>query len=196
MINWLDWGYWGVFVLMMLENVIPPIPSEAIMGMAGVAVAQGRMAFVPLVLVGTAGTMAGNLFWWELGRRLGYHRLRPFVERWGRWLTLEWEDVERLRRHFDRWGGVTVFVFRFLPFGRTIISVPAGLMHMPVGRFLLYTGAGSAIWNTLLVAAGLGLGNVVDGLERWATPILAATLAIALVGYLWRVLTWNPRSRR
>ncbi len=196
MTGWLDWGYWSIFFLMMLENIVPPIPSEAIMGMAGIAVAQGRMAFVPLVLVGTAGTVVGNLFWWEVGRRLGYKRLRPMVDRWGRWLTIEWEDVERFRRYFDRWGGATVFVFRFLPFGRTVISIPAGLMHMPLGRFLLYTAAGSLIWNTLLVAVGLGLGTWFDEIERWMTTAIIAAVVLGLAIYLWRVFTWKPRADR
>ncbi len=83
-----NWGYWGVFLLMILENVIPPIPSEAIMSMGGIAVSKGQMNFAALVAVGTAGTVIGNLFWWEIGRRLGYKRLKPLVDRWGRWLTM------------------------------------------------------------------------------------------------------------
>ncbi len=196
MTGWFDWGYWSVFFLMMLENIVPPVPSEAIMGMAGVAVAQGRMAFVPLVLVGTAGTVVGNLFWWEIGRRLGYKRLRPWVDRWGRWLTIEWEHVERFRRYFERWGGATVFVFRFLPFGRTVISIPAGLVHMPLGRFILYTAAGSLIWNTLLVAVGLGLGTWFDEIERWMTIGIIAVGVLGTAVYLWRVFTWKPRAQR
>ncbi|KAK0339599.1 hypothetical protein LTR94_033874, partial [Friedmanniomyces endolithicus] len=88
-------GYIGIFLLMALENVIPPIPSEVIMGLGGIAVARGEMEMLPLLLWGTAGTTAGNVFWYEIGRRLGYARFRPFVERHGRWLTLEWDDVER-----------------------------------------------------------------------------------------------------
>src|SRR5687767_8853222 len=93
MTGWLDWGYWGIFALMMLENIVPPIPSEAIMGMAGIAVAKGKLDLIGVIVVGTLGTLIGNLFWWEIGRRLGYERLQPLVARWGRWLTLEWDDV-------------------------------------------------------------------------------------------------------
>jgi membrane protein DedA with SNARE-associated domain len=196
MTGWLDWGYWGVFVLMMLENVVPPIPSEAIMGVAGIWVAKGKLAFLPLVAVGTAGTVVGNLFWWEIGRRLGYERLRPAVARWGRWLTLEWEDVEQIRRYFDRWGGVTVFVFRFLPVGRTVISIPAGLMHMPFARFILFTALGSAIWNALLVGVGLWLGTTIGKIEHFVAPVLIAGAVVMLGLYLWRVLTWKPRAAR
>ena len=196
MADWLDWGYWGVFLLMMLENVVPPVPSEAIMGVAGIWVAKGKLDFALLVAVGTAGTVVGNLFWWEIGRRLGYERLRPAVDRWGRWLTMEWEDVEHIRRYFDRWGGVTVFVFRFLPVGRTVISIPAGLMHMPLSRFILFTALGSAIWNTLLVGVGLWLGTTFDRIEHLVAPALIGVGVAMVALYLWRVLTWKPRAQR
>ncbi|MDG2534785.1 DedA family protein [Sphingomonas sp. HITSZ_GF] len=194
MIDWLDWGYFGVFLLMVLENVIPPVPSELIMSVAGIAAGQGKMDFVLLVLTGTAGCAVGNLFWWEIGRRFGYKRLEPLVRRWGRWLTLEWEDIEKLRRFFDRWGGITVLVFRFMPIGRTVISIPAGLMHMPLGRFLIYTTIGSAIWNTILVGVGYWLGTNFETIDHWIAPISIAAIAAVAIGYLWRVLTWKPRG--
>jgi membrane protein DedA with SNARE-associated domain len=194
MIDWLDWGYFGVFLLMVLENVIPPVPSELIMSVAGIAAGQGRMNFLLLVLVGTAGCAIGNLFWWEVGRRFGYERLEPLVRRWGRWLTLEWEDIEKLRRFFDRWGGITVLVFRFMPIGRTVISIPAGLMHMPVGRFLVFTTIGSAIWNTLLVGVGYWMGTNFETIDHWIAPVSIATIVAVAVLYLWRVVTWKPRG--
>jgi membrane protein DedA with SNARE-associated domain len=194
--GWLDWGYLGVFLLMVLENVIPPVPSEVIMGVGGIAAAQGKMNFALLVAVGTLGCAIGNLFWWEIGRRYGYERLKPMVDRWGRWLTMEWEDVERLRRFFDRWGGVTVFVFRFMPLGRTVISIPAGLLHMPFWRFVAYTTAGSLVWNTILVGVGFWLGTTFETIDHWIAPGVTAIVVIALVAYVWRVLTWKPRQQR
>src|SRR5436305_5995086 len=97
-----SWGYWGIFWLMVLENVIPPVPSEAIMSVAGIAVARGEMNLALVLLAGTAGTVLGNLFWWEIGRRLGYKRLRPLIDRWGRWLTLDWHEIEKLKTYLDR----------------------------------------------------------------------------------------------
>ncbi|MHA6718722.1 DedA family protein [Sphingomonas sp. RS6] len=191
----LAWGYWGIFLLMVLENVIPPVPSEAVMGVAGIGAARGQFNLVALVLVGTAGCIVGNLFWWEIGRRMGYERLKPFIARWGRWLTVEWADVERLKAYFDRWGGPTVFLFRFMPFGRTIISLPAGLMHMPFWRFVAYTAAGSAIWNAILIGVGYALGTTFDEIERWATPAIIGVLVLMLIGYVWRVFTWKPREQ-
>ena len=189
-----SWGYWGIFFLMMLENVVPPVPSEAIMSVGGIAVAKGQMDFTLLVAVGTAGTVIGNLFWWEVGRRLGYQRLKPLIDRWGRWLTLDWHEIERLKAYFDRWGGPTVFLFRFMPLGRTVISIPAGLMHMPFWRFVGYTAAGSAIWNVFLVSIGYALGATIEEVDHWVAPIVIAIVTGIVILYVWRVLTWKPRG--
>jgi membrane protein DedA with SNARE-associated domain len=193
--QWLDWGYFGIFLLMVLENVVPPVPSELIMSVAGIAAGQGKMSFPLLVLVGTLGCAVGNLFWWEVGRRFGYERLKPLVDRWGRWLTLDWEDVEKLRRFFDRWGGATVFVFRFMPIGRTVISIPAGLLKMPFWRFLIYTTAGSAVWNTILVGVGYWLGTNFETVDHWIAPVVTGMLVLLVLAYLWRVFTWKARHR-
>lgn len=194
MVDWLAWGYFGIFLLMVLENVIPPIPSEVIMSVAGIAASQGRFDFTLLVLVGTFGCIIGNLFWFEIGRRFGYERLRPFVDRWGRWLTIEWRDIEKMHAFFSRWGGVTVFIFRFMPIGRTVISIPAGLMRMPFWAFILYTTAGSLVWNLILVGVGFWLGANFDTIEHWVAPIVTGILVVLVLAYLWRVSTWRPRS--
>ena len=130
-------GYWGIFLLMILENVFPPIPSELIMGIGGIRVGQGRMAMEWLLLAGTLGTTIGNYFWYLVGHILGFQRLKPLVGRYGRWATLEWRDVEALDHLFGKYGQVVVFVFRFLPAFRTMISLPAGLFRMGHLRFLL-----------------------------------------------------------
>lgn len=192
MLDAVTWGYWGIFWLMVLENVIPPIPSEAIMSVAGIAVARGQLDFALVVLAGTTGTVVGNLFWWEIGRWLGYQRMKPIVDRWGRWLTVDWHEIERLKAYFDRWGGPTVLIFRFMPVGRTIISVPAGLMHMPFWRFVGYTAGGSMIWNLILVGVGYALGATVADIEHWVAPAIYATVAGIVLVYLWRVFTWKP----
>jgi membrane protein DedA with SNARE-associated domain len=196
MTNWLDWGYLGIFLLMVLENVIPPVPSEVIMSLGGIAAGQGKMDFTLLVLTGTLGCIFGNLFWYEIGLRFGYQRLKPAVDRWGRWLTMDWEDVEKLRGFFDRWGGITVLVFRFMPIGRTVISIPAGLLQMPRWRFIVYTTIGSAIWNTMLVGVGFWLGTNFETIDHWIAPVVTAILVAVVALYLWRVLTWKPRSQR
>lgn len=194
MIDWLAWGYFGIFLLMVLENVIPPVPSEVIMGMAGIAAAQGEFNFLLLVLVGTFGCIVGNLFWFEIGRRFGYERLRPFVDRWGRWLTMEWRDIEKMHAFFLKHGGITVFIFRFMPIGRTVISIPAGLMRMPFWTFVIYTTLGSLVWNLILVGVGFWLGTNFDTIEHWIAPIVIGIIVVLVAIYLWRVLTWKSRS--
>ena len=194
-LDWIAWGgYLGILLLMALENVFPPIPSEVIMGLGGIAVARGQMHFVPLLLWGTAGTTVGNLFWYAIGRRMGYRRFRPFVERHGRWLTLDWEDVERLHRFFVTRGGWVVFVFRFMPTFRTMVSLPAGMTGMPLWRFLLWTFAGSLIWNAILAAAGVYLGSRFGELDRYIGPVALALTAAMIAAYLYRVASWKPKG--
>lgn len=188
-------GYLGIIVLMALENIFPPIPSEVIMGLGGIAVARGDMQFGWLIAAGTLGTVAGNYPWYWLGRRFGYQGLRPFVERWGRWLTLEWEDVERITRFFHDRGSWVVFVFRFMPTFRTVISLPAGMARMPRWRFLVATAAGSAIWNSVLAGAGVVFGNHFERLDRYVGPVTVAIIVAIVVLYVYRVITWKPRAR-
>jgi membrane protein DedA with SNARE-associated domain len=187
-------GYLGIFLLMALENVVPPIPSEVIMGLGGIAVARGQMEMIPLLLWGTAGTTAGNVFWYAIGRRIGYARFRPFVERHGRWLTMEWADVERVRGFLHDHGGRVIFVFRFMPTFRTMISLPAGMAAMPMPRFLAMTFAGSIIWNGVLAGAGFYLGSRFAELDRYVGPAGIALTVLALAWYAWRVATWKPRG--
>lgn len=194
-LNLIAWGgYVGIFILMVLENVFPPIPSEVIMGFGGMAVARGDMAMAPLLIIGTAGTTVGNVFWYAVGRWIGYRRLQPFVERHGRWLTLRWEDVERLHRFFVKHGLAVVFVFRFLPTFRTMISLPAGMAKMGLPRFLIATFLGSAIWNAVLAYAGLLLGSRFAALQDYVGPVAVATTVILVIGYLYRVTTWQSRD--
>ena len=194
-LDWIAWGgYLGIFLLMALENVIPPIPSEVIMGLGGMAVARGDMALAPLLLIGTAGTTVGNYFWYWIGRRVGVARFRPFIERHGRWLTMEWRDVEAIERFFKQRGEWVIFVFRFLPTFRTVISLPAGMARMPVGKFFVFTFAGSAIWNAVLAGAGLILGSHFEQLGRYVGPVAVATTLLIVAAYLYRVVTWRPRG--
>lgn len=186
-------GYWGIFALMVIENVFPPIPSEVIMGLGGIAVARGTMQFWPLLLVGTVGSTLGNYAWFLVGDRLGYRRLQPFVTRWGRWLTLEWHDVERATAFFQRHGQWIVFALRFSPLLRTMISLPAGLAHMGHARFLLFTFAGAAVWNAALIGGGQWLAGMMAEATYMLDWLVGGTIALAVLGYFWRVLTWKPR---
>lgn len=187
-------GYWGILFLMALENIFPPIPSELIMGLGGVAVARGSMTFWPLLAAGTVGSTIGNYCWFLLGDRFGYARLRPFVARWGRWLTMEWHDVEQATAFFRRHGQWVVFAMRFSPFLRTMISLPAGLAHMKHWRFLVFTFAGAAVWNTLLIHGGRLVARYLKGFESALGWGMVALTGGFVLWYLWRVARWSPRD--
>ncbi len=189
-------GYFGIAFLMALENVVPPIPSEVIMGFGGIAVARGDMNFAALIAAGTVGTTLGNYAWYLVGAKLGYRRLKPFVDRHGRWLTVDWRNVESINGLFQRHGGKIVFFVRFLPTFRTMISLPAGMARMPRGRFLLFTAAGAAVWNTVLAGAGYILGTRFSTLEKYVGPVGLATVGMVVCWYVWRVFTWRPPAER
>jgi len=188
-------GYLGIAVLMALENIFPPLPSEVIMGVAGVAVHQGRMGFWPVLIWGTVGATIGNYAWFYLGHRLGYQRLKPFVVKYGRWLTMDWSQVEATSRFFRKYGQWVVFFLRFSPLMRTIISLPAGLAHMKTWKFLVYTAAGSAIWNAVLIGSASLLAEWISGFEHVIGYLVIALLVIGAIFYVWRVVTWTPRGR-
>jgi len=187
-------GYWGIGLLMVLENVFPPIPSELIMGIGGIRVAQGKMELVPLLLAGTLGTTIGNYAWYALGYGLGFARLRPFVDRFGRWLTLRWRHVEWLDRCFERHGEKIVFIFRFMPAFRTMVSLPAGLFRMSAWRFAVWTTAGALVWNIILVAGGYWLGARFSEIDKWLGPLTNAAVALMAIAYVWRLATWKDET--
>ncbi|MBH9538225.1 DedA family protein [Novosphingopyxis sp. YJ-S2-01] len=189
-------GYIGIAFLMFLENVFPPIPSEIIMGLAGIEVGQGQMNFEAVVFAGTVGSTLGNYAWYLLGRFYGFRRLEGFVNRWGRWLTLEWEDIQKINRLFTRHGGKIVFVLRFMPAFRTIVSLPAGLFRMGHLRFLIATFAGAMIWNVILTGAGYYLGRNFSKIDDYVGPISTAAIAAIVLFYIYRVITWKPRAQR
>ncbi len=188
-------GYWGIFLLMVLENVFPPIPSELIMGIGGIRVGQGRMDMAPLLLAGTCGTTIGNYVWYLIGWKLGFTRLKPLIDRFGRWATLEWRDVEALNRLFARRGDAIVFIFRFMPALRTMVSLPAGLFRMGHIRFLLWTAAGALIWNVILAYAGYVLGANFKEIDKYIGPAATVTVALAVIFYLYRLITWRPSTQ-
>ena len=137
---------------------------------SGIAVARGNMNLELLLIAGTIGSVVGNCFWYWVGRKLGVKRLKPFVDRWGRWLTVDWEEVRKVERFFRKHGGWMVFVCRFLPTFRTMISLPAGMTRMGLVRFLAWTSAGTLIWNAVLVAAGYYLGKRFSQIDQVIGP--------------------------
>lgn len=151
-------GYFGVAMLVLLENLIPPIPSTAILPFAGFLAGQGRLALPWVVAAATTASIVAAVTLYSLGRWLGEERLRDFIGRFGGWLLLKQADVDRAQGWFDRHGGPAVVVGHLIPFGRGLIAIPAGVARMPVGMFALYAAIGSGLWDGLLIGLGWALG--------------------------------------
>ena len=186
-------GYLGVAFLMFLETVFPPIPSEVIMPLAGVAAVNGPMTLWGVIASGTTGAMFGNIFWYLVARVIGIERFRPFIEKHGRWLTLDWYDVEKAERLFGRFGSVLVGVGRMMPTIRSVISIPAGLLHMRLKSFLIWSTIGTAGWSSALAIAGYMLGRRFGEIETILGPLSSAIIGLMILFYVWRQLTWRKR---
>lgn len=187
-------GLVGVAVLMFAENIVPPIPSEVIMPLAGFAAAQGDLNFAGVVAAGAAGATAGAYVWYAVGRRVSEARLERWVARHGRWLTLDASDLERSRAFFRRRGALAVFLGRLAPGVRTFVSVPAGVMRMPQIPFMIATTLGTAIWTAMLAAAGYLLEQEYERVAAWLDPVSTVVLAAVVAAYLIRAIRWRRRS--
>jgi membrane protein DedA with SNARE-associated domain len=178
-------GYWGIGLLMFLENLFPPIPSELIMPLAGFTVAQGKMNFGIAVVAGTIGTMAGTYAWYYLGRLVNYQRLQIWTDRYGKWIRVTAQDIDRVNDWFNKYGSKAVFFGRMVPGIRTLISLPAGMNQMPFVTFTIYSTLGTAIWTLALTTAGFLLGDNYTSIEQYIAPISKLVLfgLIGLIGY-------------
>ncbi|KHK93734.1 DedA family protein [Novosphingobium malaysiense] len=197
MFNWIthlidQFGYAGIALLMFLENVFPPIPSELIMPLAGFDAERGDLNIVLVILSGSAGSLAGATLWYFVGRFVGEDRLRRWAGRHGRLLTLSAKDVDHVNTWFDRHNEKAVFMGRLVPAVRTLISVPAGLFEMRLDRFLLFSSLGTALWTALLAMAGYLLGEQYKAVQGYLNPVSDVIGAAILLYYLYRVVTWKP----
>jgi membrane protein DedA with SNARE-associated domain len=188
-------GYPGITLVMLIENLFPPIPSELVMPFAGFLVADGKLDFAGIVAAGTLGSVLGALVLYYIGLWGGEAVLRPFVRRFGRWFMTSEDDLDRAIGTFARYGEVMVFVGRLVPIIRSLISLPAGMQRMALPKFLLFTTIGSALWTTLLSYAGLVLGQnweQVLGIIESYQRVVAVILVIAVLGFV----AWKLRQRR
>jgi len=187
-------GYFGVFALMALENIFPPIPSELIMPFAGFVAARGDLSVAGVLVAGTAGSVAGALPWYYAGKVYGKERLEKLADKHARWLTVTHGDIEHAMDAFEKHGKKVVLLGRLIPAIRTLISVPAGLAKMPLAQFLLYSTVGSLLWTGILTGAGYLLESQYERVADYVDPVSKAVL-IGLVGwYLYRVATFKSRK--
>jgi membrane protein DedA with SNARE-associated domain len=185
-------GYAGIFLLMLAESLFPPIPSELIIPFAGFSAANGHLDLWLVLIWATVGAVVGMLPWYFIGRLFGLDRVRALADRYGRWLTLNAEEVDTATGWFRRFGPVIVLVGRLIPLIRTLISIPAGLARMPLWRFVLFSTIGALAWNSVLVGAGFLLAEHYDVVETWLDPGTNIVLGLAVLVYLYRLVTWRP----
>jgi membrane protein DedA with SNARE-associated domain len=187
-------GYAGIALLMFLENIFPPIPSELIMPMAGFAASEGRLDIIAVLASGLAGTLAGALFWYSVGRWMSEERLRRWADHHGRWITLSDDDIRDLEDRFCRHRLWAVPVAHVIPGLRTLISIPAGIFEMPIARFLGLTALGAGLWTSVLGIAGYWLGREFEAIERYLGPVSTAIMTAMLAYYLWRVVRFKAAA--
>lgn len=181
-------GYPGLTVLVALESVFPPIPSEVILPLAGFLTGQGRFSFPLVLLATTSGSLAGALLLYGIGAAVGQQRVRRLVERYGRWALLTPNDLTRSELWFDRHGPIAVFTGRLVPVVRSLVSIPAGYRRMPLGQFLLLTGLGSAFWNGALVSLGWAFGenwHVIERYVGWLQYLVIGATALLIMRFVW-----------
>jgi membrane protein DedA with SNARE-associated domain len=200
--NWItdimeQFGYVGVFVLIMVENVFPPIPSEVILTFGGFMTTASSLTKIGVIAAATAGSVAGAIILYYIGRLMDVKRLEKIVDRWGRVLRLTREDIHKADAWFDKYGPWTVFFCRLVPLIRSLISLPAGMSNMNIWLFLLLTTLGSLIWNTVLVSLGAAVGDnwesIVHYMDIYSNIAYAIIAVLGIAAIIWYI---NFRRKR
>ena len=178
-------GYFGVFVLMALESMIAPVPSEVVMPFAGYLVLQGKFNFWIVLLASSIGSVFGSL----LSYYTGIYGGRPFVLKFGKYLLLEKDHLDWTEKWFRKNGEKTIFISRFVPVVRHLISIPAGIARMPIHKFLIYTFVGASIWNFILLYSGFKLGSHWSKIHQYSREldiIFVVIVAMFLIYFVWK----------
>jgi membrane protein DedA with SNARE-associated domain len=190
-----QYGYWGVFLLIALENIFPPIPSEVILTFGGYMTVQTNLTVQGVIASSTVGSVFGAVILYQLGVVLNVNKLEVVVERYGRFLRLTKEDLYRADAWFDKYGIWTVFFCRFIPLIRSLISIPAGMAKMNFWLFISFTTLGTILWNTLLINLGARVGEnwevIGERMDQYSNYLylIFAILLIVIIG-------WKRKRRR
>ncbi|SFF23661.1 DedA family protein [Blastococcus tunisiensis] len=183
-------GAVGVGLAILAETVVPPIPSEAVLGLAGVLINDGRMSVVPVIVFATIGSLLGAIFFYYVGLALGPRRSHAFLDRLP---LVETEDVDRTFEWFARHGRAAVFFGRMVPIVRSFISVPAGVVRMPLGQFLLFTAGGSLIWNSVLIGVGVAAGDFIQDNLRYLDYAVVIAVVLFVGWFVYKKATGKLR---
>jgi membrane protein DedA with SNARE-associated domain len=193
-------GYFGLVAVIFIENVFPPIPSDIILPLAGYTAATTTMTLLGAILATTGGSLLGALTLYYLGFWLGEERIRRLAGRFGKYLTFEEAEVDRSLAWFRRHGSVVVMVARVVPVFRSLISIPAGMSGMPLGRFLIFTAIGAGAWNSGLISTGYLLGAnwelVVGWLDQYQLAMMSLNSVLFIGFAMYRIRTYRRRRSR
>ena len=184
-------GYLGVAILVIVENLFPPIPSEIVLPFAGFVAQRGDASVVVMILAATIGSVVGALILYYISSAIGPDRLRLFVVRFGKWFGVKESDLTRAEEWFDRRSTTAVLVGRCVPLIRSIVSIPAGFRRMKIVPFALYTFIGSAVWNIVLIGAGAILGDNWDVVGEYVgifQYVVIAVIGLALIRFAFTVI--------
>ena len=189
-------GYWGIAFMMFLENLIPPIPSELVMPLAGFAASRGELDLWSAIAFGSFGSLLGALLWYYIGLYLGLNRLKALLDRYGGWVGLSSKDLDNAQRWFIKRGTWTVGICRMIPGIRTYVSIPAGITRMPLVPFLLYSSVGTVLWTAFLTLAGYFLGNEYERIGAWLSPVAkVVTIVVSVTVVVWFARRIARRNR-
>lgn len=184
-------GYLGIFVLMVMESMVFPVPSEAVMPFAGFNIADGELTWAGVIIAATLGSIVGSL----ISYYIGYYGGKPFIKRFGKYLLLNQHHLEMSEKYFNKRGEITIFVARFIPIVRHLISIPAGMGKMNLTKFLIFTTIGAGIWNAFLTWVGFKLrANWAEVMTYSHTIdlVVIAILGIGMIYYIVKII----KSRR
>ena len=182
-----QFGYIGVFLLIAIENIFPPIPSEVILLFGGFMTTYSELNIVLMIIFATLGSLIGAIVLYYIGKILNKERLKKIIDgKIGKILRLKNSDIDKADEWFDKIGNKTVFFCRFIPIVRSLISIPAGMSEMPLGKFFLYTTTGSLIWNTVLIIIGAIVGekweSILNIFDTYSNIVLVLLVIIFVVG--------------
>ncbi len=187
-------GYLGIGLLMFLENLFPPIPSELIMPLAGFTASKGDMQLAPAIAAGTIGTIIGALPWYYAGKLLSEERLKHLADKYGKWITVSGADIDKSNRWFNRHGNKAVFLCRLVPGVRTLISLPAGINNMPLIPFLAYSTGGTILWVSFLTLAGYKLAENYERVEQYLAPVSKIVAVTIVIGFILWIIKKNMQK--
>lgn len=191
-----QFGYLGIFLMLILARVLPPVPAETVIPLAGMGAATGEFNLLLVALAAGAGSAVGELVWYLPAHWMGRERFEAFLRRHGHWLTVKPEQVHRATEWFARRGGVAVLLCQPLPGLRTLISVPAGACGLPMAVFLLYAAAGAALWSLVLAGTGYLVRVGFPWIADWMVPGALVLFIVLLAAYVLRLVRRRRDNRR